>query len=391
MRRILVYSHDTYGLGNIRRMLAICEHLCTVHPDVSILIVSGSPMLHAFRLAPRIDYIKLPCLTRTGSGDYEVRSLGLSYEATIRMRRQMLMSAMSAFAPDLVLVDKKPFGVDEELRPAIEDAASWRTPPAFALMLRDILDEPATTIPIWRKNRYYEAIEAYFDAVLVLGSQEVFDLPTEYRFPPTLTTRVEFCGYLRRSPTPGAGTEAGRPPVEGDGRARVLVTPGGGADGAHLIDAFRAALVSTRWPRVASTVVAGPEMPDAATQDLHALALGRDDLHVLHFTDDLPSHIAAADLVVSMAGYNTVCEILSADRRAVLVPRVRPVKEQLIRAHLLAGRGIVDMIHPDALTPDALLGAIDTNLEATHDHQGDLDLGGLERVEKHVAGLLGDG
>jgi len=62
MKRLLVYSHDTFGLGNIRRMLCICEYLLEALPTLSILLVSGSPMVHSFRIPRRLDYIKLPCL-----------------------------------------------------------------------------------------------------------------------------------------------------------------------------------------------------------------------------------------------------------------------------------------------------------------------------------------
>lgn len=390
MKRILVYSHDTYGLGNIRRMLAVSEHICSVHQDVSILIVSGSPMLHAFRLAPRIDYIKLPCLTRTTSGDYEVKSLGLGYEATIRMRQRMLVTAVEEFKPDLVLVDKKPFGVNEELRPALDITRSWQRPPALVLLLRDILDDPETTIRIWQKNHYYDAIEKYFDSVLVLGSIEVFDLPREYRFPLLAQARVEFCGYLGRPPGTCSGSEI-RARLGIDGAAPVvLVTPGGGEDGAQLIDCFRSALTETSPTGFTSIVVCGPEMPEDAATRLRELALDRDDVHVLNFTGDMVGHIAASDLVVSMAGYNTVCEVLSGRRPALVIPRVRPVREQLIRARLMADLGILQMIHPDDATPTLLLNKINKALETRDHHPPELDMLGLDRVEKHLAGLIGD-
>ena len=153
MKRILIYSHDTYGLGNIRRMLTIAEHLLDTHEDLSILVASGSPMLHAFRVSPRLDYIKLPCLSRTSDGDYAVKSLGLSFEATIRMRSQVLAAAVQEFEPDVVIVDKKPFGVADELSPVIEAASRKQNPPKFVLILRDILDCPETTQPIWEKER----------------------------------------------------------------------------------------------------------------------------------------------------------------------------------------------------------------------------------------------
>ncbi len=120
-KRIIVYSHDTFGLGNIRRMLAIAKSLVDGDQNVSVLILSGSPMLHAFRISPRIDYIKLPCLTRTMSGDYEAKSLNLAHNQILRMRSNLIRNSIIDFDPDLILVDKKPFGVADELANAFND------------------------------------------------------------------------------------------------------------------------------------------------------------------------------------------------------------------------------------------------------------------------------
>src|SRR5688572_21548735 len=73
--RILLYSHDTFGLGNIRRTLLLSQALTEEFPNASILIVTGSPVIHAFRIPDRIDYIKLPSLDRVDSDSYEPRFL----------------------------------------------------------------------------------------------------------------------------------------------------------------------------------------------------------------------------------------------------------------------------------------------------------------------------
>ena len=118
MLRLMVYSHDSFGLGNIRRMLAICEHLHASIRGVSILIISASPMLHTFRVSPGIDYIKLPCLRRTEDGDLDVRFLDLDLSEIVRLRRELILSAVQSFRPDVVLVDKMPDGEFVEIKAA---------------------------------------------------------------------------------------------------------------------------------------------------------------------------------------------------------------------------------------------------------------------------------
>ena len=94
MKRILIYSHDTFGFGNIRRVLAIATHLVDADPNLSVLLLSGSPVLHAFRIPPRVDYVKLRCLARTADGQYRVKFLDLGYEETVRLRANLILSTV---------------------------------------------------------------------------------------------------------------------------------------------------------------------------------------------------------------------------------------------------------------------------------------------------------
>jgi len=150
MNRVLIYSHDTYGLGNISRMLAIATELSVSLEDVSVLIVSGSPMLHAFRVSANVDYIKLPAITRTARDGYSTRSLRLEIDETVELRANIALAAVADFRPDVILVDKKPYGVCNELESAILYAKTQLPDTALALVLRDILDAPGDTMRAWR-------------------------------------------------------------------------------------------------------------------------------------------------------------------------------------------------------------------------------------------------
>ena len=141
--RVMIYSHDTFGLGNIRRMLAICTHLRASIADLSVLIVSGSPMLQSFRVMEGIDYIKLPCLKRSESGDLGVRFLDLEVEQIVRLRRELILSTVVTFQPDVVLVDKKPDGLAGEMEPSLRYIKCNLPQTRILLVLRDILDAPS--------------------------------------------------------------------------------------------------------------------------------------------------------------------------------------------------------------------------------------------------------
>lgn len=388
MKRLLIYSHDTYGLGNIRRMLAIGESMAAANPDLVVLIASGSPVPEMFQVSPRIDFVKLPCLTRDEQGEYRTRSLGIDTADLVHLRSSLLQTTVESFRPDVIAVDKKPFGVCDELRPALQASRSWARPPKLALILRDILDAPDRTRAVWHKNRYFDAIVDLYESVLVLGCPTVFDMVAEYDLPPAAAAKVEYCGYLgRRHPGPApeiVRRELGVAPEE----PLVLVTPGGGQDGYPLTEAYLRGLGDRP---LRSVVVIGPEMAFEQRQAVRRLAEGHAGVTVLDSFNAMVSLMDAADVVVSMAGYNTVCEILTTGTPAVVAPRSRPVAEQAIRAHCLEDAGVVRQVSSNP-TPVEVHTAISAALSTSSaDTAVSIDLEGAERVEKHLGALLGDG
>ncbi len=397
MKRVLVYSHDTFGLGNIRRMLEVARHLVAASPAVSVLVVTGSPMLHAMRLPPRVDTVKLPCLSRTVDGLYGARHLDLSLAQTLKLRANLLRSTVADFAPDLILVDKKPFGVEDELAGALAELPTGASRPRLVLLLRDILDSPAATRHVWRKNGCFEAIEAYYDQVLVLGSPAVFDMRLEYAFPPFAAAKLLFCGYVAREPGQRDRASVRREWGVAPGQPLVLVTPGGGEDGHALVKAYLdglEALPAERRPR--SHIVYGPEMAEPARAALQRQAHTLPSVSDQVFCDDMMSLMAAADVAVCMGGYNTVCELLTLRRRAVVVPRTRPGLEQCIRAERLSALGLLRMLHPEALQPGQLLQAVAEELAHAADTAAPpartaaaLDMHGLARCSAQLLGHLG--
>jgi predicted glycosyltransferase len=382
--RLLVYSHDTFGLGNIRRMLAICRHVHASIPDLSILIVSGSPMLQSFRVEPGIDYIKLPCLRRTELGELGVRFLDLDLNEIVRLRRELILSTVMSYRPDVIFVDKKPDGLAGELEPSLRYIKCSLSNARVHLVLRDILDSARVTIDDWARHGYYNILRWYYDGILVLGDQNIFDVCEEYQFPEGLREKVHHCGYVQRR-LPGRSRSEVRKELGVEHKeSLVLVTAGGGQDGYQLFSASLAATSSLakRLP-VKTLLVTGPELGTEQTQALGRAAQSGNGMQVIEFTDDLMSYMNAADLVISMAGYNTVCELLTLGKKSIVVPRVRPVEEQKIRAERLANFRAFRIIHPDELTPRVLESAIEEELRLAPSGvpaSSRIDLGALPRI-----------
>lgn len=390
--RLIVYSHDSFGLGNIRRMLSICEYLIDNVRSMSILIISGSPVLHSFRMHPGLDYIKLPCLGRDRFGKMEAKYLSTEVDETVKLRSNLIKTAVADFKPDLILVDKKPYGLMGELKPAIDYLKVFVPETKLVLLLRDILDNPQVTIEDWQNNGYYQALESFYDKILVVGMPEIFDLVQEYKFSSDLAKRVEYCGYIRRKPgLKPAHLIRQELKIKPDEKL-VLVTPGGGGDGYQLVMKYLLGLAYiSPQDKVKSLIVTGPEMPLSQRHTIEKLAQEYSNVEIMEFSDDLASYMEAADAVVSMGGYNTVCEILSYSKRAVVVPRNKPVEEQLIRAEKMAQYGLFKTVHPQKLNSKVLIKTVLEQLNSDNSHLpavANLNLDALPIIEKEIFKLL---
>lgn len=378
--RVLLYSHDTFGLGNIRRTLLLAQEIIDQYPRAAVLLITGSQVIHSFRIPEGVDYIKLPCLDRIDAERYESRFLVECSEAVKRTRSAIIEKTVLGFAPNLIIVDKRPAGVDGELADTLKALRTRNFPTRLVLGMRDILDEPRKTRETLKNNRSFEVIRDYYDEVWIYGSQSIFDTVREYGFPKDIARITHYCGYLKR-PTMVTNPSGGPP--------HVLVTTGGGGDGSRMIGAYLEGL-STLPRNVAlkSTIVFGPQMSADTRAELTSRFDYLTDVEFREFEPGLMELYAQADLVVSMAGYNTVCELLSFGRNAILVPRAEPVKEQLIRARLLKAAGLFEMVEPDELSPETLIAKVLHGVNHAADLPVRIDLQGLPRIRERIRELL---
>jgi len=378
--KILLYSHDTFGLGNIRRTLVLAETLSAAYPDGAVLIVTGSPVIQSFRIPDGVDYIKLPSIDRVAAERYEARFLRRWDEEVRSTRSQLLKQAVLGFAPDLMVVDKRPGGIDGELLECLEAARKGARPPRLVLGMRDILDSPERSHAVLEDSGSFDLIRRYYDEVWIYGDRKLFDATEEYGFPNDIRRITRFCGYLGRA--------VPRVPSK-QGPKRVVVATGGGGDGSPMIATYLEGLREmAEEVDFRTTVVLGPEMPGERRDEL----LGRyghlADVEFCDFDPEPLERYAQANVVVSMAGYNTICELLSVDRPAVLVPRFEPVQEQLIRARRLARHGGFDVVEPGELRPRTLIEKVMRLLRRPDVPLWRPSMGALPIIRARVAALI---
>ncbi len=360
--RVFLYSHDTFGLGHLRRNLAIAEHLLAPERDFDVWLLSGSPVLRSWELPAGLHVQPLPPVVKTGPERYAARSGGNHFRLVKGYREALLLKTVMRERPDIILVDHAPAGMKNELLPTLAAVRNEMPDTRIVLGLRDIIDSPDVVCKLWQEEEIYQLLEHAYDRILVYGSRTLFDVAEAYRLPPAVAAKLEYVGHVaRKAPSAVDIPWAGMTTAPG---LRVLVTAGGGGDGFALLEAYLAALATLPAHSTASLLVPGPLMPQEQAATLARMVAPRGDVAILPYTTDLIGLLAQSELVVAMGGYNTSVEILAARKPAIIVPRAAPRAEQLLRTEMLERLGLVWLAEagPDlsprlaALLPRALTG-----------------------------------
>jgi predicted glycosyltransferase len=384
--RVALYSHDTMGLGHMRRNLLIARSLTGCASTPVILMIAGAREAGALPLPPGVDCLTLPSLGKDFEGRTCCRNLDLELSALLALRSKTIAAALDAFEPDVLIVDKVPRGAGHELDTSLEAIRSHGLT-RCVLGLRDVLDDPETVRREWDEARTDEKITTYYDAIWVYGDPALYDPVREYGFSPEVAGKVRFTGYLdQRWRLQGLGS--GEDPLARLGLPEgrfILCQLGGGQDGAALAEAF----VHARLPEDANGVLLfGPYLPADVRERILQQAANRPRFRVLEFVSEPSRLLCRADRVIAMGGYNTVCELLSYQRTSLIVPRIHPRREQIIRAERLRDLGLIDMLHPDNLTPDALSEWLCRNVPAPPPVQSRFNWDGLANLPRLLDELL---
>ncbi len=355
--RVLIYSHDSFGLGHLRRCRAIAHSLVEHHKKLNVLILSGSPIIGRYSFRSRVDFVRVPGIVKLRSGDYTSLSLHVDIEDTLALRASIIEHTARVFDPHLFLVDKEPLGLLGEVRRTLA-LLRRRGHCRLVLGLRDIMDEPGLLAEEWKRKGVIPALERFYDEIWVYGLRQFYDPITAYRFPPHVAAKTVFTGYLKRDLRP----EVPVPHELAAFREKepyILVTPGGGGDGAELVDAIFSAYeqFGHRMPWNA-LVVYGPFLPAHQREKFERRAARLHRITTLTFHEHLENLMEKAVGVVCLGGYNTFCEVLSLNKRSIMVPRVTPRAEQLLRADTARKLGLVQVISPFELTPERLTEAL---------------------------------
>lgn len=340
--RVLMYSHDTFGLGHLRRVRAIAHALVEAHKDISVLILTGSSIIGSFDFRTRVDFVRVPGVIKLRNGEYTSLKLHMNISETLAIRESIIRHTAETFDPDIFIVDKEPLGLHGEVESTLQYLSERGTP--CVLGLRDVMDEPALLEPEWERKRAIPALSDYYDEIWAYGLPQFCDPLEGLKIPQSVRRKMVYTGYLQRKEPvelPASSFTPGKiePPY-------IMVTPGGGGDGEEMVDWVLQAYEQDRHIPYPALVVLGPFMPAEIQATFRHRAELLDDVEIITFDAHLEHLIVDAVGMVAMGGYNTFCEILSFDKPAVIVPRQYPRREQFIRANRAQELGLLKMLDP---------------------------------------------
>jgi predicted glycosyltransferase len=338
-KRILIYSHDTFGLGHLRRCRAIAHSLVDADTSLSVLILSGSPIIGSFDFRSRVDFVRIPGVIKLRNGEYVSLNEHIDIDETLAMRSSIIRHTADIFDPDIFIVDKEPLGLRGEVRATLDLLRARGTP--LILGLRDVMDDPSALETEWERKHAVPALNEYYNEIWVYGLPQICDPLEGIALPASVRRRMIYTGYLqRRVPAGAAAPQLADLP---DGRF-LLVTPGGGGDGEDMVDWVLAAYEHDPGGLPQVLLVFGPFMQPEHQAAFAARVASLPKMRAITFEVRLESLMSRAAAVVAMGGYNTFCEILSFDKPALIVPRTTPRLEQSIRAQRAAELGLVSVL-----------------------------------------------
>jgi predicted glycosyltransferase len=349
--RILIYSHDSFGLGHLRRCRSIAHSLVARFKGVSVLILSGSPIIGSFDFKARVDFVRIPGVIKLRGGEYTSLGLHIDLEQTLSMRESIIYHTAASFKPDIFIVDKEPTGLQGEVVSTLKMLRDRGT--VNVLGLRDVMDEASALKAEWERKGVLPVLEALYHEIWIYGLRQMNNPVASVGLSQSVQNKITFTGYLDRE-LPGDAHWV--PPVSLDDPF-ILVTVGGGGDGVEIVDWVIDAYENDPDIPQRAIVVTGPFMPLAHQQQFRERCEKLDNVDIISFDSHIELLMERSSAIVAMGGYNTFCEILSLDKPALIVPRSTPRLEQLIRATRAVELGLASMLDPEGERDPAVMAA----------------------------------
>lgn len=388
-----MYSPDSIGLGHMQRHAAISGRLVRDYDDASALMLVGSGVGAFFDQPQGVDSIKLPSVQKIGADRWQPRTLGFETGTMRELRAGLIRETVKVVDPEVFIVDHLITGVWDELLPTLQMIRSQHRQTKIILGLRDILDAPEHLTRKWSNDGYYDLIDRYYDQIFIYGCPDIFPSARVYGLEQRFPEKITYCGYVCSAVENDNGGTSGEPLSVLAAKSElgiqsselIVVTAGGGHDAYPMMSASISA-VKEFGPQssVRTMMITGPLMPAAQLARLQQESEGA-PVTIIPWTKKLSTYLTAADLVITMGGYNSMLETVHLGKRTIVIPRKGPSAEQKMRAKLFDDLGLVTNVDLDGLTSRKLSSEIEKSLASKPAPIAVLPMTGVDRAAQAIA------
>lgn len=376
--RISFYCQHVLGVGHLHRSLEICRLLAEKH---EVTLILGGPETS---LAPSpFSLLTLPGLQM----DRDFKNLtpcetGLSLEQVKKTRKERLLSHFKAYRPQVFITELYPFGRKAfrfELDPILTGVQDGTLPPCrLYSSVRDILVEKTEGKKKFA-DRVIETLNTYYDGVLIHADPKIITLDRTFKRLNEVVIPLEYTGFIcPPRPEPSSAREKIRKKLNlKENTPLIVASIGGGGVGEKLLEAVMAAcsLLSGQMDFFLQ-IFTGPFSSRSLQTKLRAGQTNH--VRVETFTDVFPAWLEAADLSISMAGYNSCMNMLRAGIPALAHPFDQN-REQKMRILALEPYSAIRLLDEKDLAPEKLQLKIEKMLNSQRRHT-DINLDGARRT-----------
>ncbi len=357
--KVSYYCQHVLGIGHFQRSLEICKAIAKTSPTTLIL---GGPQVQVS--SPGVKILQLPGLKMDNNFEnLQPCDQSLALDQAKTQRVEALFTHFTKTQPDVFITELYPFGRKAfrfELDPILAAIKSDRFSECLCICsVRDILVEKSQGREKFEK-RVVNTLNSYFDGILVHSDPMVIKLDETFSLMRKISPPVHYTGYVTNEPARALSTSPRTKVGINSSEKLIVASIGGGNVGYELLSAtLKAVKILQADTRIYLQIFCGPYCDDLFYGDLKE----KEDefIRVNRFTKRFPEWLQAADLSISMAGYNTCMNLSFAGIPCIVYP-FNQNREQRLRAERLGMFSPLDIID-ETPTPDLLITKIRSQLQ----------------------------
>jgi len=314
-------------MGHLVRSLEFARALA----EHEVTLVAGGQEV-ALDMPDHVDFVRLPTLYMDEMFTTLIPGDNSKSVDQIKLERKTILKALfEQKQPDVFIIELYPFGrsiFGFELEPLLEDIRAGKYGAVKTVCsLRDILVEKKD--PAAYENRVLEKLNRDFDAPLVHSDEKLLSLNETFSRDYEIKIPVVYTGFIAQQADPAGGKILRQALNIAPEQKLLVASAGGGRSGYPILSLVLDAcdlLVDNLNFRV--EIFAGPFMDDTEFEKLSERA--STGARIQRYTRRFLDYLYAADLSISLAGYNTCMNLLVTQVPALIFPYMRQ-REQPLR------------------------------------------------------------